>query len=42
MYGKKMTSKLQNTSKNDISALKLAENEILHHFLCWMTKKTII
>ena len=35
----KMTSKFQNTSINGISALKLAENEVLHDFLCWMTKK---
>ena len=34
-----MTSNFQNTSKNDISALKLAKNEVLHDFLCWMPKK---
>ena len=34
-----MTSKWQNTSKNDANALKLAENKALHDCLCWMTKK---
>ena len=34
-----MTSKWQNTSKNDTSAPKLADNEVLHDCLCWMTKK---
>ena len=34
-----INSKWQNTSKNDTSALKLAKNEVLHDFLCWMTKK---
>ena len=34
-----MTSKFQNTFKNDIRALKLAENKVLPDFLCWMTKK---
>ena len=29
-----MTSKFQNTTKNDISALKLAENEVLHDLFC--------
>ena len=41
MYGKNNLDDLQVTkqAQNDISANKLAKNEVLHDFLCWMTDR---